>query len=135
MYYTNNNSKTDYKVIEPIDNSFKNIESPRLKVSNSPSNLVSNPPSNLVSNPPSNLVSNPPSNLVSNSPSNLVSNPPSNLVSNLVSNSQTPTKFPLWLLIIILVGLFLIGIGFFLQIQKKYSFSLGKKKSNFGIYN
>ena len=43
------------------------------------------------------------------------------------------SKFPLWLLITILIALGLVGVLMFLQINNKYSFKTGKN-SNFGIY-
>ena len=42
-------------------------------------------------------------------------------------------KFPLWLLISILIALGLVGILMFLKINRKYSFTTGKK-TNFGIF-
>ena len=56
-----------------------------------------------------------------------------NLSPRLKVVSSSNGKFPLWLLLSILIGLGLVGILMFLQINRKYSFTTGKK-SNFGIF-
>lgn len=56
-----------------------------------------------------------------------------NLSPRLKVVSPSNGKFPLWLLLSILIGLGLVGILMFLQINRKYSFTTGKK-SNFGIF-
>lgn len=62
--------------------------------------------------------------------------PQSDSMQNIESNTmrlQLTSKFPLWVLLIILFALGIVGIIMVLQINKKYSFTKSKN-SNFGIF-
>ena len=80
-------------------------------------------------------INDQPQNESNNTMQNIDPDPPkiTNLPLRLKVAPPSKSKFPLWLLITILIALGLVGVLMFLQINNKYSFTT-EKKSNFGIF-
>ena len=82
-------------------------------------------------------INDQPQNESNNTMQNIDPDPPKITILPLRVKVDPPSngngKFPLWLLITILIALGLVGVLMFLQINNKYSFTT-EKKSNFGIF-
>ena len=80
-------------------------------------------------------INDQPQNDSNNTMQNIHPDPPkiTNLSLGIKLAPPSNSKFPLWLLISILIVLCILGVLMFLQINRKYSFTT-RKKTNFGIF-